>query len=155
MLLESYIQFCYHVITVPGAEILSTIAIKAVKEGAIMATQHQYDDGQTSDLIINIHPQLRRRLTVAAAQSNLSVEEYVGSILEQVVPPEANNTQRSGRLNRAAVDELLKYREEIKRAHPGQVFEDSVELLRLRERTAGRINRVLGQSSLYLCRLGW
>ena len=34
------------------------------------------------------------------------------------------------RLNREAVEELKRYREEIKRAHPGQVFEDSVELLR-------------------------
>ena len=38
--------------------------------------------------------------------------------------------QRSGQLNRKAVEELKYYREEIRRAHPGQVFEDSVELLR-------------------------
>ena len=31
---------------------------------------------------------------------------------------------------RAAVEELKHYREAIRRAHPGQVFEDSVELLR-------------------------
>ncbi len=34
------------------------------------------------------------------------------------------------RLNWDAVDELKRYREEIKRAHPGQVSEDFVELLR-------------------------
>ena len=38
--------------------------------------------------------------------------------------------KRSGRLNRIAVDELKRYREEIALSHPGQVFEDSVELLR-------------------------
>jgi hypothetical protein len=38
--------------------------------------------------------------------------------------------RRGGLLNRAEVDDLLRYREEIRRAHPGQVFEDSVELLR-------------------------
>ncbi len=33
-------------------------------------------------------------------------------------------------LNHTAVDELLLFREEIMRAHPGLVFEDSVETLR-------------------------
>ena len=96
-----------------------------------MAMQHQHNGDQTNDLIINIHPQLRRRLTIAAAQSNLSLEEYVSRILEQVAPPETSTAQkRGGRLDWAAVEELKRYREEIRRAHPGQVFEDSVELLR-------------------------
>lgn len=96
-----------------------------------MAMQHQHNGDQTNDLIINIHPQLRQRLTMAAAQSNLSLEEYVGRILEQVVPPEANAAQkRSGQLDRVAVEDLKHFREEIRRSHPGQVFEDSVELLR-------------------------
>ena len=96
-----------------------------------MAMQRQHNGDQTNDLIINIHPQLRRRLTIAAAQSNLSLEEYVSRILEHVAPPETGTTQkRGGRLNWAAVEELKRYREEIRRAHPGQVFEGSVELLR-------------------------
>ena len=96
-----------------------------------MAMQHQHNDGQMNDLILNIYPQLHRRLTRAAAQSNLSLEEYVGRILEQVVPPETNAAQkRSRQLDRAAVEDLKQYREAIRRAHPGQVFEDSVELLR-------------------------
>ncbi len=96
-----------------------------------MAMQRKHNGDQTNDLIINIHPQLRRRLTIAEAQSNLSLEEYVSRILEQVAPPETNAAQkRGGRLNWAAVEELKRYREEIRRAHPGQVFEDSVELLR-------------------------
>lgn len=95
-----------------------------------MAMQHKYDDDETSD-IINLVPQLRRRIKIAAAQSGLSIQEYVERILEQVVPPETNSVQKqSRRLNRAAVEELKQYREEIKRAHPGQVFDDSVELLR-------------------------
>jgi len=100
-----------------------------------MAVQHQYDDDQTNDLMINIAPELHRRITIAAAQSNLSVQEYVEHILEQTVPPETQPNQRQRRpLNRAAVDELLRFREELIRAHPGEVFEDSVETLRqLRE----------------------
>lgn len=96
-----------------------------------MAMQHQDNGEQRSDLIINIHPHLRRRLMVAAAQSNLSLEEYVSRILEQVAPPETRTVRKQGvKLNWAAVEELKRYREEIKRAHPDQVFEDSVELLR-------------------------
>ena len=96
-----------------------------------MAMQHQNNGEQRSDLIINIHPHLRRRLMAAAAQSNLSLEEYVSRILEQVAPPETRAAQkRDGRLNWAAVEELKRYREDIERAHPGQVFEDAVELLR-------------------------
>lgn len=94
-----------------------------------MAIQHQYDDDQTDGLTINIVPELRRRVQLAAAQSNLSMQEYVAQLLEQTVPPEPTSLQRTGRLNREAVDDLLRYREEIKRAHPGQVLEDSSELL--------------------------
>jgi hypothetical protein len=91
----------------------------------------QYEDDQTDDIMIHLLPEPRRRIKLAAAQSNLSVQEYIEQILEQTVPSEANSAQiRTGRLNRAAVDELLRFREEIRRAHPGQVFEDSVETLR-------------------------
>src|SRR5229473_2257653 len=102
-----------------------------------MATQHDHYNDQAnrpkkrSRLIIDIVPELRRRIKVAAAQNDLSVQEYVGRILDQVVPPEVSSGQRQYKpLNRAAVDELLGFREEIMRAHPGQVFEDSVETLR-------------------------
>src|SRR5258708_14283715 len=92
--------------------------------------QHSNDD-HLSDLILHIQPPLRRRLRRAAAQSNLSEEEYVGRLLEHVVPPESEAVQRrSGQLNRAAVEELRHYTEAINRCHPGQVIEDSVELLR-------------------------
>ncbi len=95
-----------------------------------MAMQ-QYNDDQTNGLIINLVPELRRRIKKAAAQSNLSEQEYVEHILEQAIPPEGNFIEKSsGRLKRAAVDDLLRLREEIRRAHPGQVFEDSVETLR-------------------------
>ena len=91
----------------------------------------QHNDDQTNGLIIYLVPELRRRIREAAAQSNLSEQEYVGHILEQTVPAKESGTQKRRRgLDRAAVDELLRHREEIRRAHPGQVFEDSVELLR-------------------------
>ncbi len=95
-----------------------------------MAMRHSYSDDQNGDLTIKVVPELRRRIVMAAAQGNLSVQEYIEHILQQTVPPEPVAIQeRSGQINRAAVDDLLRYRDEIKRIHPGQVLEDSSELL--------------------------
>lgn len=110
-------------------------------EGEAMAMQSQYSDdhnknpGKRPRLMIDISPELRRRIKIAAAQKDVSIREYVEDILEQVVPSETNFLEKreSGRLNSAAIEDLLKTREEIMRAHPGQVY-DSVETLhQLRE----------------------
>src|SRR6266704_5648665 len=106
-----------------------------------MAMQRQYNDnskgppGKRPRLMIDISPELRRRIKIAAAQKDLSIREYVEDILEQTVPPENSFLEKRerGRLNSAAIEDLLKTREEIMRAHPGLVF-DSVETLhQLRE----------------------
>jgi len=106
-----------------------------------MAMQTQYNDdhnrlpGKRPRLMIDISPELRRRIKIAAAQKDLSIREYVEDILDQAVPSEKGLLEKRerGRLNSAAIEDLLKTREEIMRAHPGQVF-DSVETLRqLRE----------------------
>ncbi len=109
---------------------------RVVKEGEPMAMQQGHYDHEVgrpkkrSRLIIDIVPELRRRIKIAAAENDLSVQEYVGRILEQAVPPERSSLQRQyGHLDRAAVDKLLQTREAIMRAHPGQVFEDSSELI--------------------------
>ncbi len=101
-----------------------------------MAMQNQYSDsqrrlpGKRPRLMIDVSPELRRRIKVAAAQKDLSVNEYVGRILEEVIPHETNllENRERGRLNSAAIEDLLKTREEVMRAHPGEVF-DSVETL--------------------------
>jgi Antitoxin ParD len=107
-----------------------------MKESEAMATQRQFSDdqrrlpGKRPRLMIDISPELRRRIKIAAAQKELSIREYVEDILERVVPPETNFLEKRerGQLNNAAIEDLLKTREEIMRAHPGQVF-DSVETL--------------------------
>lgn len=101
-----------------------------------MAMQNQYSDsqrrlpGKRPRLMIDISPELRRRIKIAAAQKDLSVNEYVGRILEEVIPRETNLLEKRerSRLNSAAIEDLLKTREEVMRAHPGEVF-DSVETL--------------------------
>jgi len=112
-----------------------------MKEDKAMAMQSQYNEdhnrlpGKRPRLMIDISPELRRRIKIAAAQKDLSIREYVEDILDQTVPPEKSLLEKRerGQLNSAAIDDLLKTREEITRAHPGQVY-DSVETLRqLRE----------------------
>ena len=101
-----------------------------------MAMQNQYNDsqrrlpGKRPRLMIDISPELRRRIKVAAAEKDLSVNEYVGRILEEVIPRESNllENRERGRLNSTAIEDLLRTREEVMRAHRGEVF-DSVETL--------------------------
>lgn len=100
-----------------------------------MAMQQHYNDDRGNDflseiMMLHVFPELRQRIGIAAAQSNLSVQDYVVHILDQTVPSKPEPEQeRSGRLNRVAVDKLLQTREAIMRAHPGQIFEDSSELI--------------------------
>src|SRR5205809_7488523 len=98
------------------------------KKGKSMSMQQgYYDQGanqpkKRTRIIIDIVPELRRRIKIAAAENDLSIQEYVGRILEQAVPPERNSSQRQyGHLDRIAVDKLSQTREAIKHAHPGQV----------------------------------
>ena len=104
-----------------------------------MAVQREDDDDQMNQpetgLFIDVAPELLERIKTAAAQGNLSLQEYVRRVLEQSVSSEtgideAEGGQQRKPINRAALDELIRYREEIRRAHPGLVFEDSTELLR-------------------------
>ncbi len=68
-----------------------------------MAMQSQYSDdhnrlpGKRPRLMIDISPELRRRIKIAAAQKDLSIREYVEEILEQVVPPETSLLEKRER----------------------------------------------------------
>ncbi|HLQ28072.1 MAG TPA: hypothetical protein VK140_02405 [Ktedonobacteraceae bacterium] len=101
-----------------------------------MAMQSQYSDDQRGlpekrlRLMIDITPELSRRIKMAATQNDLSVHEYVENMLEQTVPPETNLTRKRRGLNSEAVEALLRTSEEIMRTHPDVVFEDSAETLR-------------------------
>ena len=59
--------------------------------------------------------------------SSVKFNEYVENILDQTVPSEK---REQGRLNSAAIEDLLKTREEIMRERQGKPFSDSIELIR-------------------------
>jgi hypothetical protein len=96
-----------------------------------MQSQYSDDDsklpGKRSRLMIDISPELLQRIKVAAAQKDLSIREYVQDILNLAVPSER---RERGRLDSAAIEDLLKTREEIIQERQGQPFTDSTELIR-------------------------
>jgi hypothetical protein len=82
-------------------------------------------------LMIDISPELRRRIRIAAAQNDLSIREYIERILEQTVPGEANLPQREPRrITRETIERLRKVRERIRQKHPDTDFGDSAEIVR-------------------------
>ncbi len=80
-----------------------------------------------SRLMIDISPDLLQRIKIAAANKDVSLHEYVEDILNQAVPSEK---RERGRLNSAAIEDLLKTREKIMHERQGQPFTDSTELIR-------------------------
>jgi hypothetical protein len=102
-----------------------------------MAMQSQYSDdhnripGKRPRLMIDISPELRRRIKIAAAEKDLSIREYVEDILEQVVPPEkATIEKREPRsVSQESLERLLRTREQIIQERQGQPFTDSTELI--------------------------
>ena len=51
-----------------------------------------------SRITIDMSPELRRRIKVAASQRDVSISEYLGSILEENVPDAASVTQQQKNL---------------------------------------------------------
>lgn len=97
------------------------------------------DDGEQRDnakkrsrITFDVSPQLKRRIKMAALEEDLSIGEYLGRILEDVVPEEARVIQKRGRpVTREAIERLRRIREQIMQDRQGKPFsEDSTEMLR-------------------------
>ncbi len=93
-------------------------------------TEHDLSDrdARRTRLTIDISPDLRRRIKVAAAQSDLSVRDYLARILDLAVPAEAGASGPTQRpVTRETLERLLQARERI---NQGRTFPDSTELIR-------------------------
>ena len=83
-----------------------------------MALRKQDIDDQETDipmkrsrLTIDVSPELRRRIKMAAFQNDLSVSEYLGNILEEEVPQEASVDRQSGHpVTQEAIERLNRLR---------------------------------------------
>jgi hypothetical protein len=83
-----------------------------------------------SRITIDISPELRRRIKMAALQNDSSISEYVGDILEKNVPDEASMIRQRRPATRKMLDELIEIRDRILQERNGQPFEDSTEMIR-------------------------
>ena len=84
-----------------------------------------------SRITIDISPELRRRIKIAALQNDSSISEYVGDILEKNVPGEENVIlEEEHPVTPDYLEQILRVRERIMRESKGQLFEDSAEMIR-------------------------
>lgn len=84
-----------------------------------------------SRITIDISPELRRRIKIAASQNDLSISEYLGNILEQAVPDELSMVEQERHpVPSDILEEVSRIHERVLRESKGHIFEDSAEVLR-------------------------
>ena len=106
--------------------------------------QEEANTMKRSRITIDISPELRRRIKVAASQRDLSISEYLGGILEENVPNEASITQRPRKpLTRETLEHVYQVHEEIMEHTNRRIFEDSTELIRqMREERSEELDQL-------------
>jgi predicted amidophosphoribosyltransferase len=95
-------------------------------------------------ITIDISPELRRRIKIAASQRDVSISEYLSQILEENVPDEASIIQRPRKpLTREILEHVYQVREEIMEHTNRRIFEDSTELIRqMREERSQELDQL-------------
>ncbi len=84
-----------------------------------------------SRITIDISPELRRRIKMAASQNDLSISEYLGQILERSVPDEISLVEQEMHpVPSDILEEVDRIHERVIRESKGHIFEDSAEVLR-------------------------
>src|SRR5437588_5046810 len=93
--------------------------------------QEKANTMKRSRITIDISPELRRRIKVAASQRDLSISEYLGNILEEHVPEEMDLVEQDVHpVPSDILEEIDRIRERVIRESKGHIFEDSTEVLR-------------------------
>lgn len=84
-----------------------------------------------SRITFDVSPELRRRIKVAAAQSNLSLGDFLTHIIEQELPNETNLvSQQRHPPTQKMLDELDQISDLIMQERSGKPFEDLTEEIR-------------------------
>ena len=82
-------------------------------------------------ITIDVSPELRQRIKLAAFHKNLSISEYLSNILEQAVPNETTIAEQARHpVPSDILDEVYRIREQVLRESKGQTFEDTSEAIR-------------------------
>ena len=105
--------------------------------------QQETNTMKRSRITIDISPELRRRIKVAASQRDLSISEYLGNILEQSVPDEASMRQPGRPVTQETLERLRRIREKILQDRQGKLFEDSTEMIhKMREERSQELEQL-------------
>lgn len=106
--------------------------------------QQEANTMKRSRITIDISPELRRRIKVAASQRDVSISEYLGQILEEHVPDETSILQRPRKpLTRETLEHIYQVREEIMEHTNQRTFEDSTEIIRqMREERSQELDQL-------------
>lgn len=106
--------------------------------------QQEVNTMKRSRITIDISPELRRRIKVAASQRDVSISEYLSQILEENVPDQASIIQRPRKpLTREILEHVYQVREEIMEHTNRRIFEDSTELIRqMREERSQELDQL-------------
>jgi predicted amidophosphoribosyltransferase len=98
-------------------------------------------------ITIDVSPELRQRIKLAAFQNNISISDYVGNILAQNVPDEDTiRLEKPHPVPPEFLERLFRLRDQISREANGQVFEDSAEAVqRMREERTKYLEEVREQ----------
>jgi len=91
-------------------------------------------------LTFDVAPDLRRRIKLAAINNNLTLNEYLGQVLDEVVPVEEDimQTQHQERtVTRKTLDKVNEISQRILKERNGKPFENTTEMIRqMREERA-------------------
>ncbi len=84
-------------------------------------------------LTFDVTPNLRRRIKLAAVNHNQTLNEYLGEVLDKVVPVEEEimQTQHQERtLTRKTLDKVNEISQRILKERNGKPFENTTEMIR-------------------------
>jgi len=94
-----------------------------------MTTHQERSAAKRTRITVDVTPELRRRIKIAAAERDTSVRAYVVNILDQVVPTEAGKGSNRGT---PVIEEMIRRLRETREAiMRGRTFtDDSADLIR-------------------------
>jgi DNA polymerase elongation subunit (family B) len=106
--------------------------------------QQEVTTMKRSRITIDISPELRRRIKIAASRNDQSISEYLGRILEENVPEEMGIKQQQRKpLTRETLEHVYQVHEEIMEHTNRRIFEDSTELIRqMREERSQELDQL-------------
>lgn len=94
-------------------------------------------------ITIDISPELRRRIKVAASQRDVSISEFLSQILEEHIPDEAVMKQPGRPVTYESLERLRRIRKQILHDRQGKLFEDSTDMIhKMREERSQELEQL-------------